>query len=90
MSGKSKIFVSFDKTTFQANTLFIPTLVSPRKAMQMPKAHWKYLISTSSREVAAPRQYTQFRVVTLSEFCHLYPAQENKVQYKNIGMNEIH
>lgn len=54
----------------------------------MPKA--RCLISTSSREVAASRQYTQFRAVTLPEFCHLHPAQKNKMLYKNTWMNEIH
>lgn len=70
----------FDRTIFQVNTLVNPTLVAPRKAMQMPKAHWKYLITTGSREAAASRQYIQFRVVTLPEFHHLHSAQENKVR----------
>lgn len=94
MSCKSKIFVVFwqnnipSKYTGYSHQKAL--VLSPEKAMQMPKAHWKYLISTSSREATASRRHTQLRGVTLPEFHHLHPAQENKVQYKNTGTNEIH
>lgn len=83
MSCKSKIFVVFWQNNIPNKYTVYPhqeaLVLSPEKAMQMPKARWKYLISTSSRAAAASRQYTQFRGVTLPEIHHLHPAQENKV-----------
>lgn len=91
MSCKSKIIVVFCQNNIPSKYTGYPhqeaLLSSPWKAKHISKAHWKYLIST--REVAASRQYTQFRVVTLPEFCHLHPAQENKVSAVHERRDEL-